>query len=86
MSSGTVVEVKEEGEDLQSRPEPAPDREVSRVLAEKRVKKSYVCDYEDCDKRYKKSSHLKAHQRIHTGLPSNSSLLMETDEVYTFVP
>ena len=67
MSSGTVVEVKEEGEDLQSRPEPAPDRKVSRVLAEKRVKKSYVCDYEDCDKRYKKSSHLKAHQRVHTG-------------------
>jgi len=29
--------------------------------------KSYTCTWPNCDKKYKKSSHLKAHQRIHTG-------------------
>merc|ERR1719232_1124170 len=33
----------------------------------KTKQKSYICNWPDCDKKYKKSSHLKAHQRIHTG-------------------
>lgn len=31
-------------------------------------KKNFACTYPECPKRYYKSSHLKAHYRLHTGL------------------
>lgn len=68
MSSGTVMIVEDYQEDDQEGCLPNNDVQLKEnTKPVNRKKKSYVCPYPDCDKRYTKSSHLKAHQRLHTG-------------------
>ena len=75
MSSGTVVEVPVvEGEQKELEVSvcslSVPPVCNTRALQGRRARVErarYVCDFPDCEKSYKKSSHLKAHQRIHTG-------------------
>ena len=44
--------------------------------AEDAKKRTHRCNFPDCNKVYTKSSHLKAHQRTHTGMFCYSSLLV----------
>ena len=40
---------------------------IQTIQCGNKMKKMYCCDYPNCAKMYTKSSHLKAHKRVHTG-------------------
>ena len=42
---------------------------IAAAEAEDAKKRTHRCNFPDCNKVYTKSSHLKAHQRTHTGTP-----------------
>ncbi|CAI7991911.1 Krueppel-like factor 12 [Geodia barretti] len=50
---------------LQAKPSPTASNLSSSLAA--RGKRVFQCDYPQCNKMYTKSSHLKAHKRVHTG-------------------
>jgi uncharacterized Zn-finger protein len=46
---------------------PSPNSPTSKPTTTVNRKKNYICTYAGCTKSYFKSSHLKAHIRLHTG-------------------
>ena len=46
--------------------------------------RAYVCNYPNCNKSYLKSSHLKAHYRVHTGKNRDTFLLCSIMQHYFF--
>lgn len=50
-----------------ARPQPLARRHGPASGGDDTRERTFACDYPDCNKTYLKSSHLKAHYRVHTG-------------------